>query len=387
MKFRPGIRASVIILFATLYLSSLFIINTFLINRQKQINDAFRNLEFDRTLSSLKYKTAQDSLNAAKLTSLFRQSLAKTELLQNEAKAYSAAIIFGLMIFSVLVFIIIFYKITKPLKELQQATAKIRQGEFSVSLPETGIREIKELRQSFNSMSKELANVQQQLLKTEKENIWKQFSRILAHEIKNPLTPIQLSIQRLDDKFGTKKFDDIFPEAVQIINQEIKHLYNLAQTFSNFAKKIEPEISVFNPYAEIGTIIKSYSHKFDIRITGEQNCLVEFDKTHFYQIITNLLQNAFDASLPESPITIDLKEENKQVVLSIIDKGIGIAEEYLSQIFEPYFSRKKKGIGMGLALVKKLVEINNAEISVLSEDGKGTTFQIRMECPNESIDY
>ncbi|OQX70534.1 MAG: hypothetical protein B6D62_04655 [Candidatus Cloacimonas sp. 4484_275] len=351
------------------------------------MNKAFLNLQFDKILSSLEYKTKTDSLIAADLTSKFRQSLATTELLQKEAKTYSAAIIFSLMVVSIIIFIVIFYQITKPLKELQQATSKIKEGEFSVNLPETGIKEIKELKQSFNSMSRELANIQTKLLEAEKENIWKQFSRILAHEIKNPLTPIQLSIQRLEDKFGTKKFDDIFPEAVQIINQEIRHLYNLAQNFSNFAKNTKPEFSVFNPFAEIRSIAKSYSHKYDIKITGLKKCLIEFDKTHFYQVITNLLQNAIDASPPEKPITINLKEKNNKIIIAIIDFGSGIASEDLKRIFEPYFSKKKKGIGLGLALVKKLTEINNAEINVRSEIGVGTTFELMMECPNESVDY
>jgi len=115
--------------------------------------------------------------------------------------------------------------------------------------------------------------------------------------------------------------------------------------------------------------------------------LIEFDKTHFYQVITNMLQNAIEASPSEKTINLELKEKDNKIILAIVDYGIGIAENDLKRIFEPYFSTKKKGIGLGLALVKKLVELNNAEIEVNSQVGEGTTFKIIMECPHENIDY
>jgi len=376
MNFRPGIRASVIILFLCLYLTSLIVINAFFVNKQNITKDAFKDLKFDLEFSTLNFKTQTDTTKAMELLTNFNETVAKTEMVQNEAQVYSAVVLFILMIFSIFIFIFIFYKITKPLKELQLATAKIKEGDFSVHLPENGIKEIKELKQSFNSMSMELDNIQSKLLNAEKETIWKEFSRILAHEIKNPLTPIQLSIQRLEEKYETRKFKEIFPESVQIINQEINNLHNLAKSFSNFAKKTEPEFSVFNPFSSIEEIIKPYLHKYKIILSGSRECKIKFDPIHFYQIITNILQNAIDVSPPDEIIKIEIEQKAENNLITITDNGIGIAEENLKKIFEPYFSKKKKGIGLGLALVMKLIDLNLAEIVVKSELKKGTTFEI-----------
>ena len=282
------------------------------------------------------------------------------------------------MIISAFIFIFVFYKATKPLKELRSATAKIREGDFSVQLPETGIKEIKELKQSFNSMSRELIDIQKKLVQAEKEMLWKELSRILAHEIKNPLTPIQLSIQRLEEKYeeNSEKFKELFPEAVKIINQEIGNLQNLARSFSNFARSIEPEFSHFNPAGLIKEIVNSYQHKYNLILETEEDIVINFDRTHFYQIITNLVQNAIDASQETEEIRICVFANENKVIIQIIDNGSGISSENILRIFEPYYTNKKKGTGLGLALVKKLVDLNGAEIRVKSKIKQGSTFEI-----------
>lgn len=377
MKINLGIRSSVILLFLLLYLSSLFIINNFFVKKYQQSNKLFSEMKFDISISELTFNTKQDSIKARELLNNFRQNLADSEMMKHEAQIYSMAYLLILMILSVMIFIAFLYRITKPLNQLQKATRTIRDGDFSVYLPETGIKEIRELKHSFNSMSRELENTQKKLLQAEKDTMWKELSRILAHEIKNPLTPIQLSIERLEEKYELdhKKFYEIFPESVRIINQEINNLKLLVSSFSNFAKNINPEISEFNPKTILDEILNSYQHNFEIVISGE-NCTILFDRTHFYQIITNLVQNAIDASENESGILIEIEKREMNTVISISDSGKGINENDINKIFEPYFTKKKKGTGLGLALVKKLVDINNSSISVTSRENEGSCFEI-----------
>lgn len=377
MKINLGIRSSVILLFLLLYLSSLFIINNFFVKKYQQSNRLFSEMKFDISISELTFNTKQDSIKVRELLNNFRQNLADSEMMKHEAQIYSMAYLLLLMILSVIIFIAFLYRITKPLNQLQKATRTIRDGDFSVYLPETGIKEIRELKHSFNSMSRELENTQKKLLQAEKDTMWKELSRILAHEIKNPLTPIQLSIERLEEKFELdhKKFYEIFPESVRIINQEINNLKLLVSSFSNFAKNINPEISEFNPKAIMDEILNSYQHNFEIVISGK-NCTILFDRTHFYQIITNLVQNAIDASGKESAIRIEIEKREINTVISISDSGKGINEKDINKIFEPYFTKKKKGTGLGLALVKKLVNINNSSISVTSRENEGSCFEI-----------
>ncbi|OPX29459.1 MAG: hypothetical protein B1H06_01505 [Candidatus Cloacimonas sp. 4484_143] len=378
MKIRIGLRASVIILFLGLYLSSLIVLNAFFVGKQKLANDAFKTLEMDKAFAELSFISQQDSLKAMKLLNEFHGSLAASDMVQHESQIYSAVFLFLLLVISVLIFIIIFNIITKPLNELRRATSKIGEGDFSIHLPETGIKEIRDLKSSFNSMSRELDSVQKKLIRAEKEMIWKELSRILAHEIKNPLTPIQLSIQRLEEKYelDPDKFSEIFPESVRIINQEINNLQKLAHSFSSFAKNINPEFTRFNAAQTIKDILISYTHKFDISFECEKEFTIEFDQTHFYQIITNILQNAIDASEEDGKIKLAIIEENTGLHVTISDQGQGIPPENLQRIFEPYFTKKKKGTGLGLALVKKLIDVNRARIEVESKIDEGTTFHI-----------
>ncbi|MBT4576121.1 MAG: HAMP domain-containing protein [Candidatus Cloacimonetes bacterium] len=384
MKINLGIRSSVILLFLLLYLSSLFIINNFFVKKYQQSNLLFTEMRFDSSISELTFNTKQDSVKARELLNKFRQNLADAEMMKQEAQIYSMAYLLLLMILSIVIFIAFLYRITKPLNQLQKATRKIRDGDFSVYLPETGIKEIRELKHSFNSMSRELNSTQKKLLQAEKDTMWKELSRILAHEIKNPLTPIQLSIQRLEEKYelDQKKFFEVFPESVNIINQEINNLKLLARSFSNFAKNINPDFSEFNPKAIINEILNSYQHDFKIEVSGE-NCIVIFDQTHFYQIITNLVQNAIDACDDDDEILIKIAKLNMKIIISISDSGKGIKQEDIEKIFEPYFTKKKKGTGLGLALVKKLVDVNNSEIIVTSKENKGSCFEIKI--PNRFI--
>ncbi|MCK5051283.1 MAG: HAMP domain-containing protein [Candidatus Cloacimonetes bacterium] len=377
MKINFGIRSSVILLFLLLYLTSLFIINNFFVKKYQQSNNLFTEMKFDTSMSELTFNTKQDSIKARELLNDFRQNLADAGMMKHEAQIYSMAYLLLLMILSVIIFIAFLYRITKPLNQLQKATRKIRDGDFSVYLPETGIKEIRELKHSFNSMSRELNSTQKKLLQAEKDIMWKELSRILAHEIKNPLTPIQLSIQRLEEKYELdhKKFYEVFPESVSIINQEINNLKLLVSSFSNFAKNINPEISEFNPKTIIEEILNSYQHKFKIGVSGE-NCTISFDRTHFYQIITNLVQNAIDASEKDDNILIKITNNELKTVISVSDSGKGINEDDINKIFEPYFTNKKKGTGLGLALVKKLVDVNNSEINVTSKENEGSCFNI-----------
>jgi nitrogen fixation/metabolism regulation signal transduction histidine kinase len=389
MKKAFGFRVSIIVLFIILYLGSLFILQKFYSSQLQEINNAFVNIKFSEALSELSFQSEEDETKAREIINRFSESLVSIEAIEREARIYSSLYLFFLMFLSIGAFILIFSVIAKPLQELQLATKQIQKGDFSVHLPVKGFHEMRELIRSFNRMSNELTAIQEKLLSAEKQAIWKEFSRILAHEIKNPLTPIQLSIERLEEKYyaDEERFRLIFPEAVRIINQEIQNLHNLAKSFSNFAKDIEPEKAIFNPYLSIKDIITPYQTKFRINVTGIQTAKIKFDPMNFYQIITNILQNAIDASDVDEPIDIILSEKNKTLYIEIIDQGCGIEKEDIPKIFEPYFSKKSKGIGLGMALVKKLVEINSAEIFVESKVNIGTKFTLKMEIDDENFNH
>ncbi|MCD4828051.1 MAG: HAMP domain-containing protein [Candidatus Cloacimonetes bacterium] len=381
LKPKLGLRVSVLLLFLILYVASIVILNNYFVQPRNRMVERLVDGRFAERFAECYRQVPRDDEITTEVLIEYRQVIASIAATQHRTNFYSLAVVLILMAVSSTLFIFGFYIITHPLKELQVATAKIREGDFSVYLPPTGTSEIRLLKQSFNDMSRELESVQDKLLQAEKEMIWKELSRILAHEIKNPLTPIQLSVQRLEEKYtdDPERFVAIFPECAGIINQEILNLRGLVQSFSTFAKISQPETTVFDPTDTICEILRGYESSYSLKKELVKGHLIAFDKTHFYQIFTNIIQNAIDASPPEGTILISLRQSRSYLVLDIVDQGQGISPEDLGRIFEPYFTRKKRGTGLGLALVKRLSDANGAIIRAKSKPGDGTTFELIIE--------
>ena len=325
-------------------------------------------MELSGHLREIRQYSHEDSLKAQALMHNFNEAKAVVNIALSDSRMMSSVVLLIIIVASTVIFLIVLSRISKPLRELKNATDQIRQGNFSVHMPETGIPEMRELKGSFNVMSRELEAVQNRLLVAEKEMIWKDLSRILAHEIKNPLTPIQLAIQRLEERLETdpERVKDILRESISIITQEIENLRLLAQDFSNYAKVNQPALEPLNPASSIREIVKSYVQDFEIILELDEDLQINFDKTHFYQIITNILQNAIDACEEPKPINIRLYRERSFAVLSIKDEGKGIESADLQRIFEPYFSRKTRALAWSGA-GKKLCDANSTIIRVKSK--------------------
>jgi signal transduction histidine kinase len=172
---------------------------------------------------------------------------------------------------------------------------------------------------------------------------------------------------------------NILSESLDIIKQEIENLRLLAQDFSSFAKVSKAQRENFDPESSIREICRSYAADYKLELDLQPELYILFDRTHFYQVITNILQNAIDASAPEQAIQIRLSLDKSYVIIGIKDHGTGIENDDLSRVFEPYFSRKTKGTGLGLALVKKLCEANSAIVRVKSKPGEGSEFTLFIE--------
>jgi two-component system nitrogen regulation sensor histidine kinase NtrY len=378
---RPGLRTFIFALYVILSISSLIVLNQYFLHKHNQIETGFSKIQFDESLHKLSFGSPADSVAANALMLRYRESLLTIKIALKETQTYSILILIGLILVSGILFTLILFWLSKPLVELKEATDQIRQGNFSVHLPETGIFEMKELKGSFNRMSHELETTQKRLLVAEKEMIWKDLSRILAHEIKNPLTPIQLAVQRLEEKheLEPEKVSEMLPDTLKIIQQEIENLRLLAQDFSSFAKIAQPQFETFDPSESAKEILSSYQDVCPLKLNLEPNHLIRFDRTHFYQVLTNILQNAIDASPENSPIEISITSNKSFVIFSVKDYGCGIEPDDMNRIFEPYFSRKNRGTGLGLALVKRLVEANQSVIRAKSKFGEGSEFILIIE--------
>lgn len=242
--------------------------------------------------------------------------------------------------------------------------------------------ELSSLVKSYNKMILQIQDQKERLSFTEKEQAWREMAKQVAHEVKNPLTPMKLTIQNFE-----RKFDPNDPEITEKVKKmsatmvdQIDLIATVASAFSQFAQLPEKHNETFNLNQEIGNILGVFSGDEIFVHASSENIQINMDKIYLNRIITNLVTNAKQAASDfRTPIiNIDIEQYNKRVAISVEDNGVGIPEEMYERIFEPNFTSKSSGMGLGLTMVRKMIEDYKGEISVKSEVGKGTKFIITL---------
>ena len=242
--------------------------------------------------------------------------------------------------------------------------------------------ELNQLVKAYNKMILQIQEQKQRLSFKEKEEAWREMAKQVAHEVKNPLTPMKLTIQNFE-----RKFDPTDPE----IRDKVKHLSRtlvdqidlvatVASAFSQFAQLPEKNNEIFDLNKEIKNIINVFSDEKIYFHSNRDIIMIEMDKIYLSRIITNLVANSRQAKHDdrENIINLDVEQRQKRVIITVDDNGTGIPEELYDRIFEPNFTSKTSGTGLGLTMVRKMVEDYKGEISVKSELGKGSTFTISL---------
>ena len=270
-------------------------------------------------------------------------------------------------------------KITKPIEQLVLAAEEVGKGNLMYQIPVKGKDEFAILGSSFNRMVVNLAENQKRIIELEKMASWQQLARKLAHEIKNPLTPIQLMAQQMRDKYNGKnsEYEKLLTDCCTIIEDEVDSLQRLVQEFSDFARLPEFKLYKQDILPLFDSVQKLYNHA-NIKISlPDEPVEINYDFDYLKRVMINLIDNAIAASSDEKPIEISLTyNDNEFVHINITDQGEGIAPENINKIFEPYFSTKRSGVGLGLAICKNIIKEHGGKIDVQSELGKGTTFSI-----------
>lgn len=322
------------------------------------------------------FKKEIEALLATQKQTKFARNYFKEEL------AISSLFIFFFLTISVLIlFIFSFNLISTPIKKLKKATERLQCGDWDIQIKESPFSPLNHLIISFNEMTAELEANREKLINAEKESVWRGMAKIMAHEIKNPLTPIKLSLERMEAKFysSTEPFNPIFKKTTSIIHEEINNLHLLAKAFSEFAKLPDTHFENMNVNENLKEILIPYINTNQITSHfSSLNPTIQVDKIQFKQIIVNLIQNAIHASKKEEKIEIitELNPLSDITIVRIRDFGKGISEDNLSYIFDPYFTDKEKGTGLGLAIVKRMMIQHDGEIKVESQLGLGTTFSL-----------
>jgi nitrogen fixation/metabolism regulation signal transduction histidine kinase len=247
--------------------------------------------------------------------------------------------------------------------------------------------EIGELVQEYNKMVGKLEESAAALAKTERESAWREMARQVAHEIKNPLTPMKLSIQYLQKAIDSNQpnVKELSSNVANTLVEQIDHLAKIAADFSQFANIGNINAERFDLHEVIRSLKDLYQSDENVQFVWEpvhRELMIEADKTQMNRLFTNLFANAVEAS--NGNCRIEVKEEvlNGSVRINIKDFGEGIATEMQSRIFIPNFTTKTSGTGLGLAMCKGIIEQAKGKIWFETEKGKGTTFHVELPMAN-----
>lgn len=278
-------------------------------------------------------------------------------------------------------------QLTQPIEELNDGIKTISDGNLDHVLKVKSHDEIGALTQAYNVMLFRLKELQQNLVEAEREAAWKEMAQQVAHEIKNPLTPMKLSLQHLERQVKNPDVPvDLLKEQISKINmniiEQIESLSRIASDFSNFARPIEQEFTPVILNEVLEQVVELYTHEKNIRIAAYipgKPVTVHGVKEELTRVFINLVKNGIEAIPGGGAIKLTMSEpEDKHVQIIVEDTGRGISQEHQHLIFVPNFSTKSSGTGLGLAIVKKIVEEHNGSIQFESKEGDGTMFTLSL---------
>lgn len=278
--------------------------------------------------------------------------------------------------------------LSRPLEELIAVTNKVAEGDLHIQFEAQAQDEIRQLVEAFNAMIRDLRVNREKLLAAERLAAWREVARQVSHEIKNPLTPIQLALYRLKQRLPeAMTAQEAVRESLHAIEEELVSFKHLAEEFSGFARlpaaELKPED--LNDLVQSTARLHETEAQIELRLAPELPILL-LDREQIKRLLNNLLKNAREAALPApSVIHISTKAEADRVHLEISDNGPGLSAAARMHLFEPNFTTKRGGSGLGLVMVKRIVEEHGATITVQSEERRGTNFIIGFKIAKSTL--
>jgi two-component system, NtrC family, nitrogen regulation sensor histidine kinase NtrY len=297
----------------------------------------------------------------------------------------------GALVFAVVLGVLLSLSVTRPLAQLEHAAERVGTGNLESTIGVHSSGEVASAMKAFNKMTRDLRRTQEKLLRAERIAAWQDIARSIAHEIKNPLSPIQISIETMRKTYRKKHpdFEEIFWESTSTILEEVERLRRIVTEFSRFARMPRPRPELL----AIGDVV---SHVIGLHLGGDVPIEVEelddlppvrADREQLTQVLVNLVQNAADAAAAAHGahgarvrLILDRAERPAGVHVRVQDNGPGIPPEDRLRVFEPYYTTKAegKGTGLGLAIVHRIVNDYGGTIQLTSGPDRGTTVQVRL---------
>jgi nitrogen fixation/metabolism regulation signal transduction histidine kinase len=283
-------------------------------------------------------------------------------------------------------------RVTRPVKLLAAGAAEVARGNWRVHVETDSRDEIGDLARAFNQMTGELSDQRDRLVQAERVAAWRELARRLAHELKNPLFPLQITVENLEraKREHPGQFEEVFRESTATLLAELANLKAIIGRFSDFAKMPTPQ---FEP-AQLNDLVRAVLKLVDAQLTASGNIhaeahldpalpSIEADPEQIKRALQNLVLNAMDAMPNGGTLRLTTRQYNSTVILEVADSGQGLTQEECARLFTPYYTTKHHGTGLGLAIVQSVVSDHHGTISVESQPGRGATFRLELPITQE----
>lgn len=275
--------------------------------------------------------------------------------------------------------------ISRPVQDLVTGMGRVAEGDLTTQIETPAKDEFKLLVGSFNQMTTDLDESRKKLVEAERLAAWQSVARQISHEIKNSLTPLAISLRRLRDHFGATPPPGRVAESLTAVEDELRSLEQMAGEFSQFARMPALQKGPVDLNALIRQVVELVNPGLDGRLLETDLAshlpAIEADREQLKRVLHNLVKNALEATAPGDTVTLRTApsdQADKQLCLEVADTGQGMDAETLARAFEPYFSRKGRGTGLGLAMVRQIVEGHGGRLAVESTPGQGTRFLLHL---------
>lgn len=358
------------------------------------------NREDSMSATAIPLKNEQGDVMAVLVVAISRAGMVQAE---QHIRAIAYGVAAGGILLAIAFSLWIAARVSRPIEQLARAAEEVAGGNWDVRVPQRGHDEVSVLARSFNHMTEQLVSQRDRLVQTERVAAWRELARRLAHELKNPLFPLQLTVENLARArdLPPAEFDEVFRESTSTLTAEIANLKTIIGRFSDFSKMPKPELERIDAQDVVWraallhfpNLVRTKREAIE-EPAGEEKitCAVEAsldpmpllaDPELLHRALSNLILNAMDAMPDGGTLTISAQSVDDKVELCVSDTGQGLTGEECARLFTPYYTTKQHGTGLGLAIVQSVVADHAGTIAVESSAGGGVTFIITLPRASE----
>ena len=328
----------------------------------------------------------RDASGAAPAVLVVAVSRAEMVEAQNHIRAIAYGVAAGGILLAIAFSLWTAARVSRPIEELARAAEEVASGNWDARVPERGHDEVSVLAKSFNHMTGELKDQRERLMQSERVAAWRELARRLAHELKNPLFPLQLTVENLAKArtLPAHEFDEVFAESTRTLAMEIANLKTIVGRFSDFSKMPKPNLERIDAKDVLERVRALYEHsgvgweerpkiRFET-VTDDEPMPIDADPELLHRALSNLVLNAMDAMAEGGTVTLAARAIDARIEIRVADTGTGLTPEECERLFTPYYTTKQHGTGLGLAIVQSVVADHEGTIAVESKPQGGTVF-------------